>query len=139
MTALMLALVAWAPIRTIAGSNQGFSSQFNNYRAKYALTTFQTAKAFSTRLHIRPEQVLKRYVTEQWLTSSRKNQAIIDGIDAFRESGLTHDQALVKVSDIVGQLTDTLQAIYVQERGAPVMASKRTPVASRGIASINNR
>jgi hypothetical protein len=139
MNTLMLAVLAWSPIQTLAGTSRGFSDQFNNYRAKYALTTYQTAKAFSSRLHIKPEQVLKRYVMEQWMTSSRKNQAIIDGIDAFRESGLNHEQALTKMSDIVGQLTETLQAIYTQERGAPVVTAKRSPVAPRGLASINRR
>lgn len=138
MNALMLITLAWSPIRTLAAPANGFSRQFNTYRAKYSTTTFKTAKAFSSRLRIKPEQVLKRYITEQWLAGNQQSKAIVEGIEAFQESGLSYQQALVKVSDIVGQLTDTLDSIYRQER-AGMIATKRSPVASRGLASINGK
>ena len=96
-------------------------------------------------MRLRPEQVLKRYISASYSRGgAAQTAAVVYGVDAFKESGLSHDMALMKVSDTLGQLTTTLDAIYNQARGqiTQTVAKQSQPAArpaGRGLASIKSR
>lgn len=120
-----------------SNSDASFVRKFNSYKAKHKISAYRAAKAFANHHRKNPEQILKRYISAAYAIGGPSQEAaVVHGIDAFKESGLSHEMALTKVSDMVGQMTETLDAIYQREAGNRIAAPAR---AGRGLASVRSR
>lgn len=101
-------------------TDEDLVKRFTIYKAKKNLSTYRTAQFFGSRLRLSPEQVLKRYVGTRFNNSQNGDAVIVEAINAFKESGLSYQQSLAAVSDIVGQLTETLNSIYTRASGGKI-------------------
>jgi len=125
-----------------AGANdESFVRKFMSYRAKHNVSTYRAAKAFANHLKKNPEQILKRYLSAAYsIGGPTQEAAVVHVIDAFKESGMSHDMALTKVSDSVGQMTDTLDSIYQRVSGGMKNPTRNmaapAKAAGRGLASV---
>jgi hypothetical protein len=133
---LVLTLLILAPLavpEAHAGSNDAaFLRKFTSYRAKNRLSTYQAAKAIAAKTKRTPDLILKRYISASYEAgNTAQEMGVVYGVDAFKESGLSHQVALTRVSDIVGQLTDTLDAVYQR-----VSALRAPQSVGRSIASV---
>jgi hypothetical protein len=116
-------------------SDAAFVAQFAKYRMAHRISTLKTVQAFAAQNKMKPEVVLKRYISVQWATgASGQRDAVMSGLEAYEQSGKTHAQALEKISEIVGQLDSTLEAIYRQAKIAQRVGPR--PL-ERGIAFVN--
>lgn len=135
-----------ATISSAAFAESAFVTKFTNYRSKHKISTYRAAQAFAKAMKTRPEQILKRYVSEAYSGGGRhQDAAIVHGIDALKESGLSHGMALSRVSDMVGQMTETLEAIYQRSAGRPIAVSRSMEGAAkraktgRSLASVRGK
>ncbi len=127
-----------------SSNDEGFLRKFASHRSQNRLTTYRAAQSLGQQMRLRPEQVLKRYISASYSRGgAAQTAAVVYGVDAFKESGLSHEMALLKVSDTLGQLTTTLDAIYSQARGQTRTVAKQSPPmarpAGRGLASVKSR
>ncbi len=101
-------------------SNAELVNRFATYKAKNNLSTYRTAQFFSSRLRINTTEILKRYIGTRFAQSKNGDAVVVEAVNAFKESGMTYEQSLAAVSDIVGQLTETLNSIYTRASGGKV-------------------
>lgn len=99
-------------------SDVDFVNKFANYKAKHNTSTFKAAKAWGTHLKQSPDKILKRYIGAKFEAAKNTDSVVVEAVDAFKESGLSYEKSLSAVSDIVGQLTETLNTIYTRASGA---------------------
>ncbi len=95
-----------------------FVNKFATYKAKHKVTTYRAAKVWSAHLKQSPEKVLQRYISTRFNQAKNSDAIVVEAVDAFKESGLSYDKSLAAVSDIVGQLPETLNTIYTRATGA---------------------
>lgn len=101
-------------------TDEDLVKRFSAFRAKRNLSTYRTAQFFSSRLRLSTAEVLKRYIGTRFNNSENGDAVIVEAVDAFKESGLSYQESLAAVSDIVGQLTETLNSIYTRASGGKV-------------------
>jgi hypothetical protein len=131
----MLATLAF-PLECFAKDSK-FLKKFSSYRAKNRISTFDTARVFATHYKTTPQKVLKRYIAAAFEVRGAYEPALVLAIDAFKESGLSHQMALTHASDSVGQMTDTLDAIYNQTKNrSDNRIASRDARPARGPASV---
>lgn len=139
VTGLAFTLVSSVAVAGV--SDESFIQQFSSYRAKNQISPLRTAQALAATMKLKPLQVLNRYVSAKWIAKgkfgglSSQQWAVIDGVDSYIEMGLSHEEALSKVSDLTGQMTETLESIYSAAKvtyGKRDFASnKRKKIAAR--------
>ncbi len=112
------------------GKDATYVSRFEKIQSKNKFSTYQTAAWIGKKTKKNAEAVLRRYISASWSVGNQ--QAIARGIDALKEAGKSHDEAVTLVSDVVGQLTSTVEAMYRQNSNAT--PRKSTP--TRGLASV---
>lgn len=126
MTKLLIAvlgMISLLSFSTYANEAQ-FLAKFSTYKSKKSLSAYQTAKVFGSHFRKSPASILKRYISAKYNGSRNTDSVIVEAVDAFKESGLSYDQSLAAVSDIVGQLPETLNSIYTRASGS----SKRVAI-----------
>ncbi len=134
MKRIVMALISFVAfsltgLPAAADSDRMFAAKFLNYKIKNKLSALQTAETLANRYKKSPEQMISRFIRSQFEQPKHPDLAIVYGIEAFREQGLTHEQALTKVSDLIGQLPETVEAMNNTSRFKAGSTKKR--LASR--------
>jgi len=107
-------------------ADEVFTRKFLSYKAKNKISALKTAELFAQQQKKTTEQVLNRFISAQWVSAKNSELAVIFGLEAFLEQGLSYEEALTKVSDLTGQMTTTLQAMHST-------AKQRRPSATAGL------
>ena len=122
-----------------SSADEIFARRFLNYRAKNKISTLRTAEAFAKAQKKPVEQILNRFIAAQWSSGRNSELAVVYGLEAFREKGLSLEEALTKVSDLTGQMTTTLEAMNANSKyrtsarssASTKPAAKRKALAAR--------
>lgn len=126
MKRLVMGLISFTVSSLIAiptfaadAADKTFVRKFLNYKAKAKSSTLKTAEIFAKQQKKTTEQILNRFVRAQFSQDKNSDLAVVYGLEAFQEQGLSFEQALIKVSDLTGQMTSTLEAMNRNSRFKP--------------------
>ncbi len=98
------------------GNDHAFLKKFLNYRAQNKTSTLKTAESLAAQYKKSTDQILARFIRTQFSEGKNPELAVVFGVEAFLEQGLSMEQSLSKVSDLTGQMTTTLESMYNSSR-----------------------
>lgn len=121
MKRILMSLISFltmiVTLPTAASENdRAFISKFLNYRVKKNVSTLRTAETFAKHYKKSADQMLARFIRVQFSEGKRPELAVIYGVEAFLDQGLTMEESLAKISDLTGQMVSTLEGMYNSSR-----------------------
>jgi hypothetical protein len=142
MKKLILCLMSFAVMSLVSlnaaadsAGDQSFVRKFLSYKAKNKISALKTAEVFARQYKKSTDQILARFIGTQFAQGSNSDLAVVYGLEAYREQGMTMEQALAKVSDLTGQMPSTLEAMNNTSRFNVKRETASSPAPKKKLAS----